>query len=79
MTFTPGSFVPSTLVTVDEDAVCFAVTIYNLAEGKGFLIGDTIVIPDPLVCKAHIEYKDHVSFQSRSHFFFARQNFEKWV
>ncbi|CAN8024876.1 hypothetical protein HPB47_008369 [Ixodes persulcatus] len=51
---------PLTLVTVDEDAVCFAVTIYNLAEGKGFLIGDTIVIPDPLVCKAHIEYKDHV-------------------
>uniref|UniRef100_A0A6B0VCH8 Putative tetratricopeptide repeat protein n=1 Tax=Ixodes ricinus TaxID=34613 RepID=A0A6B0VCH8_IXORI len=51
---------PLTLCTVDEDAVCFAVTIYNLAEGKGFLIGDTIVIPDPLVCKAHIEYKDHV-------------------
>ncbi|CAN7992141.1 unnamed protein product, partial [Ixodes hexagonus] len=51
---------PFTLCAMDEDAVCFAVTIYNLAEGRGFLIGDTIVIPEPNVHQAHIEYKGHV-------------------
>lgn len=56
---------PFTLCAVDEDTVCFAVTIYNLAEGKCFAVGETIVIPEPFVQRVEVHYKDQeISYPS---------------
>lgn len=56
---------PFTLCAVDEAATCFAVTIYNLAEGRGFIVGDTVVIPEPFVHSVHVKYQENeISFRS---------------
>lgn len=51
----------STFCMVDKDAVCVAVTIFNLAEGKGVIIGDSVAIPEPFVTDVHFSYKNAVS------------------
>lgn len=34
---------------VDEEKTCTAVTIYNLAEGRGVTVGDSVAIPEPFL------------------------------
>ncbi|XP_059484275.1 tetratricopeptide repeat protein 5-like [Neocloeon triangulifer] len=42
----------------DKNETCVVVTVYNLAEGRGFIIGDSVAIPDPYVSKVCFHYKD---------------------
>jgi len=51
----------STFCLIDKDETCVAVTVYNLAQGKGVIIGDSVAIPEPYFTRVKIEYKDHVS------------------
>lgn len=39
-----------------------AVTVFNLAEGKGVIIGDSVAIPEPFVTDVDFTYKQDVSF-----------------
>ncbi|GLH11182.1 Tetratricopeptide repeat protein 5 [Gryllus bimaculatus] len=41
--------VPFTFCMVDKQEKCIAVTVYNLAQGKGVIIGDSVAIPEPYV------------------------------
>ncbi|KAJ8676584.1 hypothetical protein QAD02_012371, partial [Eretmocerus hayati] len=41
--------VPFTFCLIDEDKTCVAVTLYNLARGKGVTVGDSVTIPEPFV------------------------------
>jgi hypothetical protein len=45
---------------VDKEETCMVVTIYNLAEGKGVIIGDSVAIPEPYLTKVHFKYKQKV-------------------
>lgn len=38
-----------------------AVTVYNLADGKGVIIGDSVAIPEPYVTDVDFKYADNVS------------------
>ncbi|PNF35240.1 Tetratricopeptide repeat protein 5 [Cryptotermes secundus] len=49
--------VPFTFCLVDKEETCMAVTVYNLAEGKGVIIGDSVSIPEPYLTKVHFKYK----------------------
>ncbi|XP_065343831.1 tetratricopeptide repeat protein 5-like [Cloeon dipterum] len=42
----------------DKNETCVVVTVYNLAEGRGFIIGDSIAIPEPYLCKVAFTHKD---------------------
>lgn len=53
---------------VDKDQTCVAVTIYNLAQGKGVTIGDSVAIPEPILTRHSFKHSDHVSKQKVSHF-----------
>ncbi|XP_045480809.1 tetratricopeptide repeat protein 5-like [Harmonia axyridis] len=48
--------VPFTFCMVDETGDCVVVTLFNLADGKGVIIGDSIAIPEPLVTDVDFEY-----------------------
>jgi hypothetical protein len=37
-----------------------AVTVYNLARGKGVIIGDSVAIPEPYLSEVHFKYKQKV-------------------
>lgn len=37
------------------------VTVYNLAQEKGVLIGDYVAIPEPYLSKIQIKFEDKVS------------------
>ncbi|XP_063989004.1 tetratricopeptide repeat protein 5-like [Diachasmimorpha longicaudata] len=41
--------VPFSFCMVDEDKTCIAVTVYNLAEGRGVTVGDSVAIPEPFL------------------------------
>jgi hypothetical protein len=45
---------------VDKEETCMAVTVYNLAQGKGVIIGDTVAVPEPCLSKVHFKYKQKV-------------------
>ncbi len=48
---------------VDAEGDCIAVTIYNMAAGKGFNPGDSVAIPEPYVQEAKFKLKeDEVNF-----------------
>lgn len=38
------------------------VTVYNLANGKGVIIGDSVAIPEPYVTDVDFKYRENVSF-----------------
>jgi hypothetical protein len=44
----------------DKDEVCTVVTVYNLAAGKGVIIGDSVAIPEPYLTQVRFNYKDKV-------------------
>lgn len=41
--------IPFTFCMVDLELTCYSVTIYNLAEGQGVIIGDSVAIPEPFL------------------------------
>jgi hypothetical protein len=45
---------------VDKEETCVAITVYNLAQGKGVIIGDTVAVPEPYLTKVHFKYKQKV-------------------
>jgi len=45
---------------VDKEETCMAVTVYNLAQGKGVIIGDTVAVPEPYLSNVHFRYKQKV-------------------
>lgn len=40
-----------------------AVTLYNLAQGKGVTVGDSVAIPEPFVIHHQFSYKNNVNFK----------------
>ncbi|XP_043212011.1 tetratricopeptide repeat protein 5-like [Amphibalanus amphitrite] len=52
--------VPFTFCLVDSEGSCVAVNVYNLAEGKGVIIGDTVVIPEPLLVTVDVRHKNQM-------------------
>ncbi|TNM93773.1 hypothetical protein fugu_001949 [Takifugu bimaculatus] len=50
---------------VDSEETCIVVMVYNMAHSWGVLIGDTVVIPEPLIKRNIITHKDE-SFDFRS-------------
>ncbi len=47
-------FIYSTFAIVDSIGTCYAVTLYNIVQGQGVIIGDSVAIPEP--------YVTHVNF-----------------
>ncbi len=45
---------------VDEKESCFAVTVYNISQGYGVKIGDSVAIPEPFVQTVDVQYKGQV-------------------
>lgn len=45
---------------VDEEKTCMAVTLYNLAKGKGVTVGDSVAIPEPFLTHHQFFYLDNV-------------------
>ncbi|XP_044747786.1 tetratricopeptide repeat protein 5-like [Coccinella septempunctata] len=56
--------VPFTFCLVDETGECVVVTLFNLADGKGVIIGDSVAIPEPLVTDVNFDYNS-VSYKFR--------------
>lgn len=54
--------VPFTFCLVDKFGTCVCVTIYNLAEGKGVIIGDSVAIPEPFVTEVKFTYNEKVKY-----------------
>lgn len=50
---------------MDKDATCFSVTVYNLAQGQGVIIGDSVAIPEPFVQLVEVKHKNVVSRSSK--------------
>ncbi|KAG1714099.1 Tetratricopeptide repeat protein 5 [Nymphon striatum] len=50
--------VPFTFCIVDSQQSCFCVTVYNLAQGKGVIIGDSVAIPEPYIQKVQGKYEN---------------------
>lgn len=52
----------STFCLVDKDLSCIVVSVYNLAQGKGPIIGDSVAIPEPFMCQIEASFKGQVFF-----------------
>ncbi|XP_046666019.1 tetratricopeptide repeat protein 5-like [Homalodisca vitripennis] len=50
--------VPFTFCVMDKDKSVCAVTVYNIASGKGVIIGDSVAIPEPFVTHVSFTYND---------------------
>lgn len=48
---------------VDSEETCIVVMVYNMANSWGVLIGDTVVIPEPLIKRNVITHKNEVGFR----------------
>ena len=55
----PFSF--STFCLTDKNSKCIGVNLYNLAPGKGVIIGDSVAIPEPFYSHVNLDIKDQVS------------------
>jgi hypothetical protein len=53
----------------DKEETCMAVTVYNLAQGKGVIIGDTVAVPEPFLTNVHFKYKQKVRTDCILHVF----------
>uniref|UniRef100_A0A1B6KVA8 Tetratricopeptide repeat protein 5 OB fold domain-containing protein n=1 Tax=Graphocephala atropunctata TaxID=36148 RepID=A0A1B6KVA8_9HEMI len=49
-------YVPFTFCLMDRDKGVCAVTVYNMASGKGVIIGDSVAIPEPFVTQVSFTY-----------------------
>lgn len=45
---------------IDEDETVMPVNVYNLAQGSGVKIGDSVAIPEPYVQHVSVKHKDKV-------------------
>ncbi|XP_026273485.1 tetratricopeptide repeat protein 5 [Frankliniella occidentalis] len=50
--------VPFLFCMTDKQQNTVAVSVYNLAEGKGVIIGDAVAIPEPYFFQKHVSHKD---------------------
>lgn len=50
----------STFCLVDKKGICLPVMVYNLAEGKGVIIGDSVAIPEPYIAEVKFSYNNKV-------------------
>lgn len=48
---------PFTICVLDEDAACLAVNVYNMAEGRGFVTGDSVLIPQPYLHHVKVNHQ----------------------
>lgn len=46
---------------VDEEETCLPVTVYNIAQGCGVKIGDSVAIPEPYLQNVKVNHKNQVS------------------
>ena len=51
----------STFCLTDKNSKCIAVNLYNLAPGKGVIIGDSVAIAEPFFSTVNLDIKDQVS------------------
>ncbi|XP_030395423.1 tetratricopeptide repeat protein 5-like isoform X1 [Gopherus evgoodei] len=49
--------VPFTFGLVDSKGPCFAVTVYNMVQSWGVLIGDSVAIPEPHLRHHHVQHE----------------------
>ncbi|KAK9497923.1 hypothetical protein O3M35_003821 [Rhynocoris fuscipes] len=54
----PEESFPFTFGYIDSFGNTIVVTVYNMTPGRGFIIGDSIKIPDPLVVVTNFDYKN---------------------
>ena len=59
----------STFCLTDRTGHCLAVNLYNLAPGKGVIIGDTVAIAEPKFSHINVQHKDQVRYKNRSNQF----------
>lgn len=52
--------VPFTFCLTDRNGQCLAVNLYNLAPGKGVIIGDSVAIAEPKLSHVKVTHKDQV-------------------
>ncbi|XP_076230771.1 tetratricopeptide repeat protein 5 isoform X1 [Calliopsis andreniformis] len=52
--------VPFAFCLVDAEKTCIAVTVYNLAKGRGVTVGDSVAIPEPYVIHQKFSYLNNV-------------------
>ena len=45
---------------VDQDETCLTVSVYNLAQGSGVKIGDSVAIPEPYLQHVKVEFQQQV-------------------
>ena len=50
----------STFCLTDRGGRCLAVNLYNLAPGRGVIIGDTVAIAEPKFSRVRVEHKNQV-------------------
>ncbi|XP_034250007.1 tetratricopeptide repeat protein 5-like [Thrips palmi] len=50
--------VPFIFCMTDAEQTTVAVTVYNLVEGKGVIIGDAVAIPEPFFSEVHVSHKE---------------------
>jgi hypothetical protein len=46
---------------VDDDQQCLPISVYNLSQGSGVKIGDSVSIPEPYLQTIKVNHKDVVS------------------
>jgi len=54
--------VDSTFCIVDSEATCCSVMVYNIVEGWGVKIGDSVAIPEPFLQRVDVQHQDQVDF-----------------
>jgi len=52
----------STFCLVDKELSCVVVSVYNLAQGRGPIIGDSVAIPEPYLTHIDAKYINQVCF-----------------
>lgn len=52
--------ITSTFCMVDKELTCIVVSVYNLAQGRGPIIGDAVAIPEPNMAHIKATYKKQV-------------------
>lgn len=57
--------VPFTFCMVDDEETCLPVTVYNIAQGSGVKIGDSVAIPEPYLQNVKVNHKNQ-EFDFRS-------------
>lgn len=57
----------SAFCIVDNEKTCMAVTVYNLAKGRGVTVGDSVAIPEPYLTHQTFTYAGSVSKTPLTH------------